>query len=174
MTHQRWLPKKFYLCHCMLDEFREGKNDTEATAATCSFYEEDALSVRVCQQWFVNSSNNNLDLEDDQHSGKAFIFLGDLLFQLPLLPFSEIFLRYFIRSVTFSPVSICFLIRQNNNLVLKLLRKSFWKMFKIFIAKPRRSRAVCISFWWFLWSLSLRKPRTWRHSHEEFQGKIRR
>ena len=46
------------------------KKATEATAATCSVYGEDALSVRVCQQWFVKFRNNNFDLEDEQRSGK--------------------------------------------------------------------------------------------------------
>ena len=42
----------------------------EAKAAICSAYGEDALSVRVCQQWFVKFRNNNFDLEDEQRSGK--------------------------------------------------------------------------------------------------------
>ena len=33
-------------------------------------YGKDALSDRVCQQWFVKFRNNNFDLEDEQRSGK--------------------------------------------------------------------------------------------------------
>lgn len=63
-------PEKIHLRHCMLYEFRQGKKATEATATICSVYGEDALSVRVCQQWFVKFRNNNFDLEDEQRSGK--------------------------------------------------------------------------------------------------------
>ena len=63
-------PEKIHSRYCMLYEFRQGKKATEATATNRSVYGEDALSVGVCQQWFVKFRNKNFDLEDEQRSGK--------------------------------------------------------------------------------------------------------
>ena len=63
-------PEKIHLHHCMLYGFRQGKKATEVIAAICSADGKDALSVRVCQKWFVKFRNNNFDLEDEQRSEK--------------------------------------------------------------------------------------------------------
>src|SRR5262245_269587 len=70
-------PENNHLRHCMLYEFRKRKKATGATAAICSVYGEDALSVRVCQQWFIKFRNNNFDLEDEQRPGNRLQFMSN-------------------------------------------------------------------------------------------------
>jgi transposase len=54
----------------MLYEFRHGKNAVKATEAICSIYCDDALSVRVCQNSFARFRNGNLNLNDEERSGR--------------------------------------------------------------------------------------------------------
>ncbi len=60
---------KVHIRHCMLYEFRHGKNAAKATEAICSINGDDALSVRVCQNWFAKFRSGNFDLNDEERSG---------------------------------------------------------------------------------------------------------
>ena len=56
--------------HCMLNEFRQGKNAIKETEAICSVYGVDALNVCVCQNWFAQFCSGDFDLEDKERSGR--------------------------------------------------------------------------------------------------------
>ena len=53
------------------------KKPRKATATICTVYGKDALSVRVCQKWFVKFWKNNFDLEGEQWSGKPRQLISD-------------------------------------------------------------------------------------------------
>ncbi len=57
---------KMHIRHCMLYEFRHGKSATKATESICSIYGNDALNVRVCQNWFARFRSGNFDLNDEE------------------------------------------------------------------------------------------------------------
>lgn len=54
----------------MLYEFHQGKNATQAAVSICSVYGDNAVSVRVCQNWFGRFKSGDFNLNDHERSGR--------------------------------------------------------------------------------------------------------
>ena len=53
--------------------YKKGKNATQATNEICEVYGDDAVSVRVAQQWFARFRSGNFDVKDAPRSGRPIV-----------------------------------------------------------------------------------------------------
>jgi len=61
----------------MLFYFRKGKNATQTRKKICAVYGEDAVSERVCQNWFAKFRAGDTTCEDRERSGKPLMVDDD-------------------------------------------------------------------------------------------------
>jgi len=61
----------------MLFYFCKGKNATQNRKKICAMYEEDAVSERVCQNWFAKFRAGDMTCEDREHSGRPLVVDDD-------------------------------------------------------------------------------------------------
>ena len=62
--------QKFIVRACMLYEFRRGSKATVAAKNICEAFGKQAVSERVCQQWFSRFKNGDFDFNDKGRTGR--------------------------------------------------------------------------------------------------------
>lgn len=64
--------KQYFRC-LMLFYFRKGKNATQAKKKICAVYGDDAVSERVCQNWFAKFRAGDTTCEDGERLGRPLV-----------------------------------------------------------------------------------------------------